>query len=620
MIARRAGSTSTMCVPVGYGSAVCALARDELTRLKAGTAAGLIAVPENVNENPTRVDFCDVGPNDDVGLRCLEQAKNVWEQIQHDAEEAYDRTSACTFTSFIAYEYTAMMGVGRCENAPTVPCWDELDTGSPSKDCPAGGAPLCSGTYPGSGGADNMHRNVIFRNDDVLESADQQPRGARRLRRRRGLRPHRPDRLAAADARGAPRALQRSPGRESALRGALDPAQPEPQWWCDVPDARERSTRPASGARWSRWSRSMQIKGASECRFLSSMPGAWGATDEECSFENMNFSRLNGEWIAPEDRNPDNLPPTAYVRNALKSGIAYEAENGVNPFKLGFVGGLDNHNGTPGQSEEIDYARHGAHGDQSFAVSAQILNEKYLLGLETNGGGLTVAWAEENSRDAIFAALQAARDLRDQRHAADRALLRRPGAPRRHVQRAATSRRAATRAACRWAGRSRRVRTAPRFAVSALMDPGWPNHPGTKLDRVQIIKGWVDASGETHEQVFDVDGRPGDAAGARRARAATRRPRERTGGRPPHLPADRRRALEPLHRLAGSRLRSRASTPSTTRASSSSRAAAGTSTTATRAASTAAADGRVRLDRSRAERQGLHAPATSAAAACARRR
>src|SRR5690606_14007092 len=95
-----------------------------------------------------------------------------------------------------------------------------------------------------------------------------------------------------------------------------------------------------------------------------------------------------------------------YVRNALKNGIAFEDRFGVNPFKLGFVGGLDNHNGTPGQSEELEYARNGAHGDQSFAVSAQILNEKYLLGLETNGGGLTVAWAEENSRDSIFEALK----------------------------------------------------------------------------------------------------------------------------------------------------------------------------------------------------------------------
>jgi len=44
-----------MCVPVGYASAVCTLARDEFTRLKGGTAPGLVAVPENINENPSRL-------------------------------------------------------------------------------------------------------------------------------------------------------------------------------------------------------------------------------------------------------------------------------------------------------------------------------------------------------------------------------------------------------------------------------------------------------------------------------------------------------------------------------------------------------------------------------------
>jgi hypothetical protein len=48
--------------------------------------------------------------------------------------------------------------------------------------------------------------------------------------------------------------------------------------------------------------------------------------------------------------------------------------------------------------------------------------------------------------------------------------------------------------------------TAPRLAVSALMDPGWPGQPGTPLQRIQIIKGWVDAQGNTREAVYDVAG------------------------------------------------------------------------------------------------------------------
>jgi hypothetical protein len=186
----------------------------------------------------------------------------------------------------------------------------------------------------------------------------------------------------------------------------------------------------------------------------------------------------------------------------LKSGLAYDAANGVNPFKLGFVGGLDNHNGTPGQSEEIDYARNGAHGSQSFAVSSQILNQQFMLGFETNGGGLTVAWAEENSRDAIFAALK-----RRETYATSgtRPIVRFFGGPGLPAGMCGGGDFAAI-------GYERGVPMGgtlargpvPRFAVMALMDPGWPNHPGTKLDRVQIIKGWVDASGTTHERVFDV--------------------------------------------------------------------------------------------------------------------
>lgn len=504
VVARAAGSTSTMCVPVGYGSAICELARDERTRLTGGTAPGLIALPENINENPSRVNFCKAGPNDPDGLRCLGQAKNVWEQIQHDAEEAYDRTSACTFTSFIAYEYTAMMGAGRCESAPDVPCWDELDTGATSDDCPATGTRLCVGTYPGSGGADNMHRNIIFRNDDVLDlpiTNVEAPMGCgvgdscnrdfplgspqQMLEALRKACNDRPRDDSRCEALSIPHNPNLSGGAMFLVPESLD-------------EARVRSEMEPLVEM-------MQIKGASECRFLSSMPGAWGATDEECGFENMSLSRLNGAWIAPEDRNPDNLPAGSYVRNVLKSGLAYDAERGINPFKLGFVGGLDNHNGTPGDSEEIDYARNGAHGIQSFAVSGQILNEKLMLGLETNGGGLTVAWAEENSRDAIFTALS-----RRETYATSgtRPIVRffgGPGIPSGICAHGDFAAQGYARGVP-MGGTLPANPATPRFAVSASMDPGWPNHPGTKLDGVQIIKTWVDRVGKTHETVVEIAG------------------------------------------------------------------------------------------------------------------
>ncbi|HEY8517268.1 MAG TPA: DUF3604 domain-containing protein [Candidatus Binatia bacterium] len=487
----------TMCVPRGYTSPLCTLARDELTRLHGGTVQVLVAVPENLDENPTRVSYCDATPNGGDGHLCLEQAKHVWQQIQHDAEEAYDRTSACTFTSFIAYEYTAMMSTGRCENAPQTPCWEDSDCD------PSGGA--CITDFPGSGGGANLHRNIIFRNDDVLdlpitnleapvgcgdgEKCDRPgyPIGSPQqlLEELRASCNDHPPEHPRCEALSIPHNSNISAGAMFLMPESLD-------------EARVRNEMEPLVEM-------MQIKGSSECRFSASLPGAWGATDEECAFETMNFNRLNGGWLAPEDRTPDNLPPAAYVRNALKNGIAFEDRFGVNPFKLGFVGGLDNHNGTPGQSEELEYARNGAHGDQSFAVSAQILNEKYLLGLETNGGGLTVAWAEENSRDSIFEALK-----RRETYATSgtRPIVRFFGGPNVPADLCSRGDFAARGYATGvpMGGTLSASSTAPRFAVSALMDPGAPNQPGNKLDRIQIIKGWVDANGETHEKVFDVAG------------------------------------------------------------------------------------------------------------------
>src|SRR4030095_410934 len=84
--------------------------------------------------------------------------------------------SACTFTTFAAYEYTAMAGNGKCADPDGLPCWDQKqnnsvpdvpDAPTPSMDCPSG-AP-CITNFTGSSGADNLHRNVIFRHDHAIE-------------------------------------------------------------------------------------------------------------------------------------------------------------------------------------------------------------------------------------------------------------------------------------------------------------------------------------------------------------------------------------------------------------------------------------------------------------------
>src|SRR5262249_10628635 len=92
-------------------------------------------------------------------------------------------------------------------------------------------------------------------------------------------------------------------------------------------------------------------------------------------------------------------PRRNLVRESLEDGLAFEAALGANPFRMGFVGSTDNHDGAGGSVAERDWA--GGQGRDDGSAAAQIGDE-----IHTNPGGLAVAWAEENSRDAVFSALK----------------------------------------------------------------------------------------------------------------------------------------------------------------------------------------------------------------------
>src|SRR5262249_18247721 len=136
-----------------------------------------------------------------------------------------------------------------------------------------------------------------------------------------------------------------------------------------------------------------QHKGDSECH-----PGVL-TNDEQCGYEKMIRTTLS-------DTDPSHVYyPGAFVRNVLKDGLAVEAQLGVNPFRLGFVAGTDSHNATPGLVSEADWVGAGHLGTRD-ATPAYMVSPYPLGGIEANPGGLTVAWAEENSRDALFAAMR----------------------------------------------------------------------------------------------------------------------------------------------------------------------------------------------------------------------
>ncbi len=534
------GGKSGTCVPEGYASVQCTLARQALDRLEnnPGSAAfiALVEKPE-----PKQFPYCLEGQS--VGGTCTFQAKNVWQQIIAAAEQNYDRTAACKFTSFIGYEYTAMPVMNQCIQS-SLPCYADADCGEKDHCAQRGQCSqpygktcyIVNGTTSGcasgatcavDAGGNNLHRNIIFRNANVPAapvSYVEVPTGCgagEDCLKYTGTAAYPMSAGAFSTAAGI--GLASPTVMLKTLRQQCNKSDPKhPCEFLSNPHNPNLSgggmfLMPESAedaqvrGELERLVEIFQIKGGSECRSSKRYPDAWqtGAfvPDELCDFENMSWAKLAGAFLV--EPSPAAIPPGSYVRNVLKDGMLYQQQHGgkVNPFKLGFIGGLDNHNGTPGASDGEQYAKNGGHGDVSFAVSGQALDETNFLGLQTNGGSLTAVWAEENSRDSIFEGMKrretyatsgtrpvvrffggfglpegmcAKGDFASQGYA--------DGVPMGGTLTPSAS------------------KGAPRFAVYALMDPGWQDHPGAPLQRAQIVKGWVDAQGNVHEKVYDVAG------------------------------------------------------------------------------------------------------------------
>jgi Protein of unknown function (DUF3604) len=240
----------------------------------------------------------------------------------------------------------------------------------------------------------------------------------------------------------------------------------------------------------------IQLKGASETA------PSLAPNDEFAGFEHYTFQLGTGKKL------PD--LPTSYVREAYKSGLALERTLGVNPFKFGLVGGSDSHDGTAAP-EEGNF--NGGHGNFDSSPEKRLV-EKDPLADKTkwSAAGLTGVWAEENTRESIFAALK-----RKESYATSGTFIR----PRFFAGWGYTSDLVNSPEWLQAAydqgvpmGGNLPARpadaAAPTFIVSATKDPKAGN-----LDRIQIVKGWVDAKGKTHEKIYDValsDGRTVGAA------------------------------------------------------------------------------------------------------------
>ena len=212
--------------------------------------------------------------------------------------------------------------------------------------------------------------------------------------------------------------------------------------------------------------------------------------------------------FGPESKTPDMLPKE-YAREALKRGLAYKNTLGANPFKFGVIGSTDSHTSIA-STEEDNYfgkasitepsANSEYRYDEIIVGRANPDRTRQIPHWKSMSGGLAAVWARENTREALW-----------------------DGMKRKEVY-ATTGTRIRVRLFAGWdftrkdlsrsdfaeygyqhgvpmggdlpAGKKGK---SPTFLIKALRDPD-----GANLDRIQIIKGWVDSKNKPHERIYDV--------------------------------------------------------------------------------------------------------------------
>lgn len=247
-----------------------------------------------------------------------------------------------------------------------------------------------------------------------------------------------------------------------------------------------------------------QHKGQSECLNTT---GA-GLADEQCGFELLPYRNFTGSQVSPQ---ASGAPlEQDFLRSALKEGLRLERELGANPFKYGLIGSSDTHLGTPGLVAEAGYPGHGGAGGGARDEVPPGLPDL----IENSPGGLAVLWAEENTRESLFAAMR-----RREAYATSgtRPVLRffgGAGLPADLCGRSDFVAQGYAKGVPMGGDLAPPATGArPRFAVAALRDPGEGADVANPLQRIQIVKGWIDAGGTPQEQVYEVAGDPDNGAG-----------------------------------------------------------------------------------------------------------
>lgn len=418
----------------GYYSLPCVL-------LRHWPQMAFFVVMSRATSGDKRYDFCGKD-----GSYCRQQASGPWQEIQSAANAA---NSPCEFTAFIGYEWTGS-----------------------SKE--------------------NIHRNIIFRNDAVLDLPisffEHNTAGPM---------------LAALqkNCRGDCEAIS-IPHNSNLSDGLMFPNYSEQALSVVETQLREQMEPVAE---------ILQHKGSSECWYEA-------GADELCAFEQLPYSLFRGNVemlpkLASRLNLVESYPPTAnagYLRSVLIEGIKYKRNTKINPYHLGFIGSTDTHLGLAGATAEFNFKGHGGAGTSHRKTSATPRLDDYI---QYSPGGLAAVWAEENTRESIFEAIQ-----RRETYATSGTHIRlRVFAGFDYTEDICGSATVASVGYTQGVPMGGTLKAsderAPVLMVEALADSGTRNHVGTPLQRVQIIKGWVDSKGQSQNKIYEVAGNANNGAG-----------------------------------------------------------------------------------------------------------
>jgi hypothetical protein len=218
------------------------------------------------------------------------------------------------------------------------------------------------------------------------------------------------------------------------------------------------------------------------------------------------FETWDKGQLGPAPKTPDMLP-REYAREALKRGLAYEATLGTNPFKFGMIGSTDSHTSLSTTQEDNFFGKVAAVEPTAdpirfYETIGGIGGEPGVaqVAWQTSASGLAAVWARENTREAIFDAM-----ARKEVFATTGTRIRvRVFAGYAFTEADLPRADFAAHGYANGVPMGGDLAAAPAGAAPGLVVRALRDVDGANLDRIQVVKGWLDEAGDTHERVYDV--------------------------------------------------------------------------------------------------------------------